>query len=535
VGPSGAEMTGMRRRAAAALVVVLGVVTAACSSGGGGSGDGRTAAAPDVLRIGVERPQSLDPAQARSPAELLIAEQVFDGLTTYDAATSDVQPALARAWEASPDQRRWDFTLRGDARFANDRPVTSADVKYTLERIARKGSSSPVAGLLEGVVGFRAFNVEGRAEGLAGITTPAPDVVRIELEQPLSALPALLGYPAFGIVPREAAEAESPPFAVQPTGSGPFMIESRADDVVRLVPSPGSTATVKAVDILLERDVASSYAAFVDGRLDWTAVPADRVEQVAEREGRAGFRPYLGVTFYGFNLKNPKFADVRFREAIVRAVDRDAIVRLVYGAAARPASGLVPEGVPGFQPGACAPKCSFGPDRARQLVREVFGDRPAPEVQIDFDDNPTQQAVARAIQANLREAGIPAGLRPKPFSEYVKFVRAGGEQEMFRLGAIGAYPTPDAFLTPLFQTGQRDNLTGFSSPDADELLKAGRAEGDQARRLAIYQQAEKVILDQLPAMPLVQFEFHSLASARVSGLVVSGLGTFDAAKVRLAG
>jgi ABC-type oligopeptide transport system substrate-binding subunit len=87
VGPSGAEMTGMRRRAAAALVVVLGVVTAACSSGGGGSGDGRTAAAPDVLRIGVERPQSLDPAQARSPAELLIAEQVFDGLTTYDAAT----------------------------------------------------------------------------------------------------------------------------------------------------------------------------------------------------------------------------------------------------------------------------------------------------------------------------------------------------------------------------------------------------------------------------------------------------------------
>ncbi len=530
----------MRRRSVAAALLAVGLVTAGCSSSDDSGGSGPAAAggsppAPGVLRVGVERPQSLDPAQARSPAELLVAEQLFDSLTTYDAATAGVQPALARSWLATPDQKRWDFTLRTDARFANNRPVNSADVKYSLDRIARKGSSSPVAGLLEIVAGFRAFNVEGRGDGLAGVTTPAPDVVRIELDQPLSALPALLGYPAFGVVPREAVEAESPGFAVQPVGSGPFMIESRAEDTVRLVPSPGSAVEVKAVDLRLERDVASSYAAFLDGRLDWTAVPADRVEQVAERQGRAGFRPYLGETFYGFNLKNPKFADVRFREAIVRAVDRNAIVRVVYGAAARGASGLVPEGVPGFQADACGPKCGHDPARARALVKEVFGDKTPPEVQIDFDDNPTQQGVARAIQANLKEVGIPAGLRPKPFSEYVKFVRAGGEQEFFRLGSLGAYPTPDAFLTPLFQTGQRDNLTGFSSPAVDGLLKAGRSEADEGRRLAAYQQAEKAILDQVPAMPLVQFEFHSLVSSRVNGLVVSGLGTFDAAKVRLAG
>ncbi len=530
----------MHRRMVGVLLVVLALLGAGCSSsddrGGGAAGGGPVGApAPDVLRVGVERPQSLDPAQARSPAELLIAEQLFDALTTYDAATAAVQPALAGAWQATPDQKRWDFTLRGDARFSNNRAVNSGDVKYSLERIARKGSSSPVASLLEPVLGFRAFNLEGRAADLAGITTPAPDVVRIELDQPLSALPAVLGYPAFGIVPREAVEATSPGFAVHPTGSGPFMIESRSDAALRLVPSPGSPAGLKAVDLRLERDVASSYAAFVDGHLDWTAVPADRVEQVAERQGRAGFRPYLGETFYGFNLKNPKFADVRFREAIVRAVDRRAIVRLVYGAAARGADGLVPEGVPGFQPDACSPKCVFDPGRARELLREVFGDRPVPEVQIDFDDNPTQQGVARAIQASLREVGIPAGLRPKAFSEYVQFVRADGQQEIFRLGSIGAYPTPDAFLTPLFHTGQSDNLTGFSSPAVDELLKAGRAEADETARLAAYQQAEKAILDQVPAMPLVQFEFHSLVSSRVSGLVVSGLGTFDAAKVRLAG
>ena len=233
----------MRRRGAVAALLALALVTAGCQSSDDPARPSAQASgaspAPGVLRVGVERPQSLDPAQARSPGELLVAEQLFDALTTYDPATAAVQPALARSWQATPDQRRWEFTLRGDARFGNDRPVTSADVKYSLERVARKGSSSPVAGLLDVVSGFRAFNIEGRVDGLSGVTTPAPDVVRIELDQPLSAMPALLGYPAFGIVPREAVEAESPGFAVQPTGSGLFRIESRGEETLRLVPAPG--------------------------------------------------------------------------------------------------------------------------------------------------------------------------------------------------------------------------------------------------------------------------------------------------------
>jgi len=125
-------------------------------------------------------------------------------------------------------------------------------------------------------------------------------------------------------------------------------------------------------------------------------------------------------------------------------------------------------------------------------------------------------------------------LRAHPFADYLKFAVSGG-QEIFRLGWIGPYPTADAFLTPLFRSGLADNVTGFSSGPVDDLLQAGRSEADEAKRTANYQQAEKLVLEQLPVIPLAQFAFHSLVSGRVTGLVMSGLGTFDATKVQVGG
>lgn len=517
-------------------VGVLGALMtlAACSSDVpeasrfGGSDDPE----PGILRVGLERPQSLDPAQARSPAELLVAEQLFDSLTGFDPATSAVVPAVAVRWEMTPDLRKWTFQVRPGARFANGRAITADDVVYSLERIAKKGSSSPSVAQLAGVVGFRAFNVEG-VEHLAGVKAVAPDVVQVELDQPEASLPAILGHPTFAVVPREAVEATEPSFALQPVGSGPFVIGSRTDELLRMVPAPGTVTELKGLDLRIVPDTAAAYQAFQDGHLDWTSVPADRVEQVVERRGREGARPYLGQLFYGFNLRNPKYADARFREAIVRAIDRDAIVRLLYAGSARRSDGLLPEGVAGFAANACGDRCRYDPERARALANEVFGEAPVPEVQIDFDDDGTQQGVAQAMQANLRAAGIPAALRPHPFADYLKFA-ISGNQELFRLGWIGAYPAADAFLTPLFQTGRTDNVTGFSSGAVDGLLKAGRSEADDAKRVVVYGEAEKLVLEQLPVVPLAQFDFHSLTDSRVSGLVVSGFGTFDATRVKVA-
>ena len=514
---------------------MLTLLASACSSPtpSGPSSPATGPPPPRVLRAGIEAPQTLDPAQARSPAELLLAEQLFDSLTSVDPVTSAVRPGLAADWQATPDHRHWEFRIRPGSRFAHGRAITADDVRFSLERIARKGSSSPVARQLDTVTGFRAFNVEGSAPGLAGVVPLAADRVRIDLDQPLSVLPAYLAHPSFGVVPRDVVEANPGVFAARPVGSGPLRLDRQDAGVIRLVPDrPGGLGGLEAVEMVVEADQQAAYDRFLQGRLDWAAVPPDRAgppPAVAE----TGTRPGLASTFFGFNLANPKLGDPRFREAIVRALDRDAIVRAVYGPAALPARGVVPAGAAGASEDACGDRCRHDPARARELLAQAFGGRAPPEVAVDFDDGASQQALAASMKANLNAVGIPVALRPRPFTDYLRFVRAGGAQELFRLAAVGAAPTPDAFLVPPFLGGQPDNVVGLKSPDLDRLLRAARAEPDESRRADMYRQAERQALDQMAVVPLAQFQVRWVTSKRVRNLAVSALGTFDAASVRL--
>jgi ABC-type transport system substrate-binding protein len=519
--------------AGVALVLVAVTAAGACTKKGGGGGSGSSEAA-DVFRAGIVRPATLDPAQARSVDELLVADQLFDTLAATDAESQDAVPALAASWTVSADQLQWDFTLRPDARFSDGAPVTAADVKATLDRIARKDSGSSVADLLEVVAGYRAAAVDGTATELAGVVATDERTVRIALESPWSVLPTVLANPAFGVLPAAVAEAPFPAGSAQLPTSGPYRIASVADARISLVPAPGVKAAAAGVDFVLFDDKAAAYDALVDGDVDWSEVPPDRAEDAAETFGRSHFRPYVAELFYAFNLRNPKFADGRFREAIVRAVDRDAIVRSVYGTAMRPNVGLVVEGLPGHQDDPCAGRCDHDADRARALLAEIVaGGGAVPEIAIDFEADDTQTEVATALREALAAVGITATLRPKPLEEYQRFA-VSGEQELFRLGWVAPYASADGILTPLFLTGFPNNVTGFSSVAVDDVLRAARAEPDPAARVERWKAAERLVLAELPIIPIGQFELHSAAAERVRGLAITVTGTFDARTVSVA-
>jgi len=513
-------------------VVLLAVVAVGPASPGDGYGGG--SAGRGTLRIGVAPVGNLDPAQARSVEQLLVADQLFDSLTGYDPVTLEPVPALAAAWEVTPDQRRWTFHLRSGAVFANGRAVTAADVKYSLERVARRGSGSPGAELLQAVAGYGAFR--NGAPDLAGVTAPAPGVVVIALDQPLAVLPSVVGSPVLAVVAKESVEAPAPPFAEAPVGSGPFRLVSTENGVLSLEPSPGAGSEVgpAGVDVVQYADVRTAYVAFTRGKVDWARVPPDEVASAARRYGEGAFRPYVAELFFGFNLRSPKLADPRLREAIARGIDRRAVVAAVYHGTAAPAESIVPAGLPGAQRDGCA-RCGHDPARSRQLVAEVFpaGNGP-PEVTLDYDDDATLEAMARAVQASLAAVGIPVTLRATPPTAYDRHVLSG-DQEVFRLGWIAAYPSPDAVLWPLFRSSSIDNLTGFGDAAVDGLLASARGEGDPARRTALYQEAERAIMDAVPVVPIAQLQLQSVVSGRVRGLVVTSLGTFDAAAVTLAG
>ena len=485
-----------------------------------------------VLRVGLTRVGSLDPAQARTVEQLLVADQLFDALAAPDPATLSPVPALAARWESTPDQKQWDFFVRPGAAFANGRPVTAADVKFSLERIVKPALASPAADLLQPVAGYAAY-AAGQAAEVAGLTAVSSDKLHISLDKPLSVLPSVLSSPVFGVVPKESVEAAAPAFADAPVGSGPFQFGGVKGDTITLTPVKGRGALVERVEFRQFDDVAASYRAFRAGELDWSRVPPDEVAGAGARYGDDGFRPYLAELFYGFNLKSPKFADGRFRQAIVHAIDRQAITKAVYGSTVLPMNGLVVQGVQGHVDDACGAQCAHDPEKAKSLLAAAFPGGGAPEVFIDYDDDETQAAVARAIQAGLTAAGIKSTLRAKPLKDYQAFA-VSGQQELFRLGWIGAYPSADAFLEPLFATGSPSNLTGLSVPEVDKNLAAARSEPDPAKRVALFQAVEREIMNQLPVIPIAQFELHSVASEQVRRLTTTAAGTFDAAAVWLA-
>ena len=514
--------------AAGAALALFGAVRSGGKTSAAGSVGG-------VLQVAVVGLPSLDPADARDPRALMVVDQLFDTLVRN---TGDLRPApgIAASYDAGGDQKVFTFHLAAGARFDDDTPVTASDVKFTLERIARKGSDSPLVSYLESVSGFAAYHSAGTAPGLAGIETPDPKTVVVRLDRPFSSFPQVLGHPAFGIVPKAAVERLGPAFKETPVGSGPFRrVDAGSPGRLSVRRSPGHSpqARVDGIDFVDFKDADAAYAAFQDGSVDVSPVPPARATDAARTFGRRGMSPYIGVVFYGLNVKSPDLADPRFREAISLSIDRKQIVEEVYQGSVALATGLVAEAVPGRAGNACGDRCRFDPDRARELLVEAFPAGGIPEVAIDHDDDPTQQAVAAMIKTELDTVGIPAVLRPHPFADYGRFL-VSGQQELFRLGWIADYPSPDGFLTPLFSSTSPDNLTGLASPEIDEKLAAARAEADPRKRLDLYLEAEQLVLDQYVVVPVAQLENRMVAASRVQGFDLDALGTFDGASVSVA-
>ncbi len=547
--PSATRVRPRRRVGAGRVVVVLLSVlvflAVSCSDGGeddaagptgtaassGTAPDGSEAASGGVLRLAVVGADSLDPAEVvpTSQSGMIAADLLFDGLAAIDPETQAAVPALAEGWTSNPELTAWTFSLRDGVAFADGTALTATDVKYSLERIARQGSGSLAGSRLEVLVGYQAL-LDG-ATDLSGIRVVDDRTVELTTLSPYAGLPELLASPVYGVVPRAAVEASTGDFAQSPVGSGPFRVAGREANVVRLERAPGSTAKADGVELVRFDSLDAAYQAFVDGQVDWTLVPSARKDEAVAAYGDAHVTALQATLFFGFNLTNPSFADTRFRQAMVQAVDRERLaLESVKGYEAM--SGVVPSSVAGAAGFPCGDPsaCAHDPDRARALVSEVFPNGNVPTVEIDYYDDPVQQQLAEAVQADLNAVGIPTQLIPKSFEEYRTFV-VTGNQQLFSFGWVGLAPDAEAFLGPLFASGGLDNVTGFSDAAVDQALQAARATADRQERVEAYAEIERQVMAQFPILPVVGFATNAVASDDVEDLTGRLDGTFDAEQV----
>jgi len=486
-----------------------------------------------VLDVAIPEPFTLDPLRLQDPGAVLVARQLFEGLTAWDPVNEKVIPAAAESWKTLEGGSAFRFELRQGMTFHDGSPVTADDFVFAFDRIAQKRNGSELAYTLEHIEGFDDVNGRGTAKHLSGLKAVDDLTLVITLDRRFVEFPTVLTHPA--LVPLSSKVVRDvDKFLSEPIGNGPFQIAepwSPGDQVVlRSFAGFYETPTLDGIRFLPFPDSATSWLKFVQGDLDVAEVPAGQIEAAATEFGEAGFKPFLASYYFGLNLKSKQLKDRRLREAINRGIDRASIAERIYNGTMQAPRGIVPTGMPGFQENVCGELCDYSPEAAAALVEGLT--KKNRQVTLEYTEGEPHKTVAKVVKQNLSAIGLDVTVKPYAFPKFLSRLRKN-EHSMYRLGWIAEYPTPDVFLGSLFESDSPDNHSGFASTKVDKLLEEARSERSDGRRLQLYIEAEKAILKEIPIVPIGSFVSHWAAQKDVVGIGFDVTGGFDAVNVSL--
>ena len=402
-------------------------------------------------------PQTFDPAFAAAPPDTDLVRAIFEGLTDYDARTLAPVPAVATRWEASNGGRVWTFYLRQDARWSNGESVVADDFVRSWQRTLKIGDLAPHTDLLDNIEG----TVTERAPTASA--SPSPEaartndrkfgaeavsdlVLRVRLRRPDMNFPALVAHPVFRPVKVTDDQNTGKLVASGLVSNGAFSLAKNAGERVLLERAENywdkSQVTLERVEFVGEKDVESALAAYREGRVD--AVTNAPLEPLAIKllKPYEDFRhtTYGALTYYTFNRAHEPFDDVRVREALALAIDRERISADHMGGATEPAKRFLPDAV-GELPKPVVGKSELletDPKRAKELLAEAgFPDGEGfPTIRLLINRNEQQRAVAQAVSAMWRrELNIETEIIVKPWDEYEAAIRAG-DFDVVRRGLV---------------------------------------------------------------------------------------------------
>jgi oligopeptide transport system substrate-binding protein len=476
-------------------------------------------------------PETLDPAKINDIYSRSVAQQIFDGLVQFDQ-TLTIKPSLAEFWRASRDGLTWTFDLRKGVKFHHGREVTADDVVYSITRILDPKTRSGAAELFLSLKGAQDFR-EGRAKAIAGLAAVSRHTIEMTLDRAQAPFVAALAVGHAKILPKDLLEAQGEAFGAKPVGTGPFRFAhwDRGREIA-LVANPSyfegpSKLTRLTYRIFPGEPRDLMYDEFLKGNLEDSPVPrrADRRALAADTSHIYVRRPMISVRFYAFNTRMKPLDDRRVRQAIVHAVDREAITESVYLGQYAFARGILPPGTLGFNPKLAG--YAYDPAKARALLAEAgySGGRKLPTLAIwSSVKRPDIVREHEQIKQWLEAVGISVEIHY--LTDWPKFVKLLEEGKLpIHLHAWYAdVPDPDNFLTKLFHSRSSRNFFGYSNPTVDALLTSAQSAADLGRRVEQYRRAEQVILDDAPLMPVFHHTYERLFQPYVRSVEVNGLG-----------
>ncbi len=478
----------------------------------------------------VNNPSTLDPALIADIYGFTVAQQIFDGLVQYDGSLTIV-PAIAQSWKGSRDGLSWTFFLRKGVKFHNGREVTADDVVYSFTRILDPKTSSKAAEVFLKVKGAKDV-VEGRAKTVQGLRALDRYTVQIELAEASAPFVASLAMGYIKIVPREAVEELGSAFGTHPVGTGPFkFVRWKKDEEIVLEGNSDYYAGRPFLNYLEYKIFPGApwdkiFASFETGGLEDTVIPAAELERVEDnRRYQFVRRPILGIRFLGFNTSQGPLANPLVRQTFGYAINREALVRDIHKNRYKAAYGFLPPGTYGYNPE--FRPFPFDPEQARALLAKAGypGGKGLPVFQLWSSVRPPDiEREHEAIKKYLADVGIRLELDYNTNWPSFNSQVYEGKFPIFRYGWVADVPEPDNFLYRLFYSQSRNNLTRYRNDRVDRLLDQARGEQIYLKRIELYRQAEKLIMEDAPVIPLNYQNYERLFQTYVHSIEVSALG-----------
>lgn len=351
--------------------------------------------------------------------------------------------------------------------------------------------------------------------------------LEIQLTDPTPYFLDLLSFYPFAPVHQDCLESHGKPAWTQPknivTNGAYLLAERRLRDRVRLHKNDKywdrDNVRLNIVDALSIDNRATALNLYMTGIADWVTVPPPEVlrEMLKENPPRNDLNPAPQLTtyYYMLNTTRPPLDNKRVRQALGMAIDRDEITRIATGAGEVPAFSLVPPSMPGYKQQPCPP---HNPEAARKLLAEAgYPDgRGFPKIEILYNTDQQHQAIAELIRKQWqRELGITASLRNEEWGSYLDSQQQGN-YTVARRAWVGDYLDPNTYLD-MYVTDGENNNTGFSNPQYDQLIADAAKEPDAEKRMQILEDAERLLMDEMPIIPIYFYVSRNLVRPHVRG------------------
>ncbi|MDO8673428.1 MAG: peptide ABC transporter substrate-binding protein, partial [Dehalococcoidia bacterium] len=451
-------------------------------------------------------PPTLDPALAQDSTSSNYIVEIFSGLVTLNRKL-EVEADIAERWDISKDGKTFTFYLRPGVKFHDGKEVRAQDFKFSMERAVDPKTESVVADTYLGdIVGARDV-LKGEAKQIRGIKVIDDRTLEITIDAPKAYFLAKLTYPTAFVV--DEANVKKRNWTDTPNGTGPYKLSlwKKGERIVLERNADFYKGLPKLERVDFQLSGGSSMTMYENGEIDISGVGLNDIERITDPSNPLNKELVTGasldVFYIGFNAKKAPFDDPKVRQAFNHAIDKDKIVEVVLKGMQTKADGILPPGMPGYN--ANLKGLGFDSEKAKSLIAQskykTVANLPPIVLSIEGQGTNPPRTTTAIVEMWKQNLGVEVRIEQVEWATYLNDLEKHKFQ-MFEVGWIADYPDPQDFLDILFHSASRDNNSDYANPEVDAILEKARVEPNVANRMKMYQQAEQLIVNDAPWVPL---------------------------------